>query len=117
MLVPFFYMYFGDAAFKRGENGVKYIWKLKREVYNMQAIREIRRIDSSTITLRIPEEFREREVEIIVFPCAEKDTGDRTQEKLMRFDRLVENARKRNIRIDKDVDIDAVMNEMNNGLC
>lgn len=83
----------------------------------MQAIREIRRIDSGTITLKIPEEFREREVEVIVLPCAERDTKDQTHEKLMQFDRLVENARKRNIRIDKDIDIDAVMNEMNNGLC
>jgi hypothetical protein len=35
----------------------------------------------------------------------------------MQFDQLVENAKTRNFKIDKNIDVDDLMNEMNNGLC
>ena len=59
----------------------------------MQAIREIRKVDTDTTP------------------------KDLTTDKLMQFDQLVENAGKRNIKIDKSINIDDLMNEMNNGLC
>ncbi|MFC2145863.1 hypothetical protein ACFLRT_00715 [Acidobacteriota bacterium] len=82
----------------------------------MQAVREIRRADSETVTVRILEEFRHIEVEIIVLPFSDITSKDQKDDKLAQFDRLVENAKKRNFRIDKSIDIDAIMNEMNNGL-
>ncbi len=35
---------------------------------------------------------------------------------LRQFDQLVEKNKERNIKIDKDIDIDALMNEMNNAM-
>lgn len=83
----------------------------------MQAIREIRRISSGTITLNIPEEFRERDVEIILLPITDEAPENRAGEKLEQFDQVVKNAKERNITIDKNIDIDELMAEMNNGLC
>lgn len=83
----------------------------------MQAIREIRQADSDTVTVRIPEEFREKKIEIIVLPYIDSVPENRRAERLMKFDQLVENAKKRNFKIDKAIDVDALMNEMNNGLC
>lgn len=83
----------------------------------MLAIREIKKVDSDTITVRVPEEFKEKEVEIIVLPYSDKISGDKPVNKLKQFDRLIENIKKRNIKIDKDINIDELMNEMNNGLC
>ena len=82
----------------------------------MQAVREIRRADSETVTVRILEEFRHKEIEIIVLSFSDITSKDQKDDKLSKFDRLVENAKKRNIRIDKSIDIDAIMNEMNNDL-
>lgn len=83
----------------------------------MQAFREIRQVDSDTVTVRIPEEFREKQIEIIVLPYTDVIPDHQRTELLMEFDRMVDNARKRNIKIDKTIDIDELMNEMNNGLC
>ena len=76
----------------------------------MQSVREIRRADSETVTVRILEEFRHKEVEIIGLPFPDITSKDQKDDKLAQFDRLVENAKKRNIRIDKSIDIDAIMN-------
>ncbi len=83
----------------------------------MLAFREIRQVDSETVTVRIPEEFRKKKVEIIVLPYSDMISEDRKTDKLMKFDQLVENAKRRNFKIDKNIDIDNLMNEMNNGLC
>jgi hypothetical protein len=83
----------------------------------MQAIREIRQLDSETITLKIPGYFKEKKVEIIVLPYSDTTPENRQAEKLMQFDRLVKNAKKRNFKIDKTINVDELMNEMNNGLC
>jgi hypothetical protein len=50
-------------------------------------------------------------------PFSDKTAKTRKSDKLAQFDRLVEKAKKRDITIDKNIDIDALMNEMNNGLC
>ncbi|HLP46907.1 MAG TPA: hypothetical protein VK469_13215, partial [Candidatus Kapabacteria bacterium] len=63
----------------------------------------------------IPETFRKRKIEIILLPYSEMASKDRPTDKLMQFDQLVENARSRNLKIDSSIDIDAIMNEMNNG--
>lgn len=76
----------------------------------MQVVREIRRADSETVTVRILKEFRYKEVEIIGLPFSDITSKDQKDDKLAQFDRLVENAKKRNIRIDKSIDIDAIMN-------
>ena len=83
----------------------------------MPAIREIKKVDSDTITVKIPEEFRGKEVEIIVLPYSDKISEDNPVNKLKQFDQLIKNIKKRNIKIDKDINIDELMNEMNNGLC
>lgn len=83
----------------------------------MLAFREIRQVDSETVTVRIPEEFRKKKIEIIVLPYSDMISEDRQTDKLMKFDQLVENAKRRNFKIDKNIDIDDLMNEMNNGLC
>jgi hypothetical protein len=83
----------------------------------MQAVREIRKADFETITVRIPEEFRYKEVEIILLPFPGINSREKKTDNLAKFDHLVEEAKKRNITIDKHIDIDAIMNEMNNGLC
>jgi hypothetical protein len=83
----------------------------------MQAIREIRQLDSETITLKIPGYFKEKKVEIIVLPYSDTTPENRQAEKLMQFDRLVKNAKKRNFKIDKTINVNELMNEMNNGLC
>ncbi len=83
----------------------------------MQAVREIRKADFETVTVRIPKEFRYKEVEIIVLPFPGIISRKQEADKLSKFDCLVEEAKKRNITIDKNIDIDGIMNEMNNGLC
>lgn len=83
----------------------------------MLAIREIKKVDAETITIKIPKNFREKEVEIIILPYTDRSSEDRPTGKLKQFDQLVKNAKKRNIKIDKTINIDALMNEMNNGLC
>ena len=83
----------------------------------MQAIREIRKVDADTVTVRIPEEFREKEIEIIILSYTDTTPKDQKADKLMQFDLLVENAKKRNLKINKNINIDDLMNEMNNGLC
>ncbi|UCH93093.1 MAG: hypothetical protein JSV88_22790 [Candidatus Aminicenantes bacterium] len=83
----------------------------------MQAIREIITAGADTVTIRIPEEFREKQVEIIVLPYAGTLPNNLKTDKLKQFDQLVENAKKRNLKIDKNINIDDIMNEMNNGLC
>lgn len=52
----------------------------------MQAIREIREIDSDSVVIKIPEEFRKRKVEIIVLPI-----DDTITEKRKRFSRFLKN--------------------------
>lgn len=83
----------------------------------MLAIREIRQVDTDSVTIKIPETFRKKKIEIIQLPYPESESKDRQTDKLMQFDQLVENARHRNLKIDSAIDIDAIMNEMNNGLC
>lgn len=83
----------------------------------MRAFREIRKVESDTVTVRIPREFREKQIEIIVLPYTDVIPDHQQTELLMEFDRMVENAEKRNLKIDKAIDIDELMNEMNNGLC
>ena len=82
----------------------------------MQAIREIITADADTVTVSIPEEFREKQLEIIILPYPGTLPNNPKTDKLKQFDQLVENAKKRNLRIDKDINIDNLMNEMNNGL-
>lgn len=62
-------------------------------------------------------ENRGEEAEIIAYPYSDINPENRLAEKLMQFDRLVKNAKKRNFKIDKTIDVDELMNEMNNGLC
>lgn len=83
----------------------------------MQVIREIREVNAATITVKIPEAFREKKLEIIVQPYFDDKPDARQADKLVQFDQMVENARKRNIKIDEGIAVDALMNEMNNGLC
>ena len=83
----------------------------------MQAIRQIIKAGSETVTVKIPADFRNKDVEIILLPFSDAVSNDRKDEKLVQFDRLVKSAKKRNIKIDQRIDIDALMNEMNNGLC
>jgi hypothetical protein len=83
----------------------------------MQAIREIITAGSEAVTVRIPEEFKEKPVEIIILPYPGTLPNNPKTDKLKQFDQLVENAKKRNFKIDKNINIDDMMNEMNNGLC
>lgn len=83
----------------------------------MLAIREIKQVDTDSVTIKIPESFRKKKIEIILLPYPERESQDRPTDKLMLFDQLVENAKSRNLKIDSGIDIDAIMNEMNNGLC
>jgi hypothetical protein len=85
--------------------------------FKMQAVREIIRADSETVTVKIPEEFRNKDVELILLPFPDIVSKNRKGDKLARFDRMVKNAKKRNLKIDPGIDIDALMGEMNNGLC
>jgi hypothetical protein len=48
----------------------------------MQIIREIRKIDSDRIEIAVPKEFREKEVEILVFPLQNSKEGVRPKKKL-----------------------------------
>lgn len=61
----------------------------------MQAVREIRRADSETVTVRILEEFRHKEIEIIVLSFSDITSKDQKDDKLSKFDRLVENVKKK----------------------
>jgi hypothetical protein len=45
----------------------------------MNVLREIRRIDSTTIEIRLPAEFVKKEVEIIVFPVEKSEPKHLTQ--------------------------------------
>lgn len=50
----------------------------------MEAIREIREIDSNQVVIDIPDEFRKRKIEIIVMPI-----DDTVPEKSKRFSRFL----------------------------
>ncbi len=48
----------------------------------MNVIREIRKVDTDTIEIKLPEDFRERELEIIVFPLEEREQDSFSQGEL-----------------------------------
>lgn len=69
----------------------------------------IRTTDAETLTIRVPEELRRKNVQITMMPCDDK--ADSTND-LILFDQLVEEAKQRDFNIDKNVDINALMDDM-----
>ncbi|MCK4766259.1 MAG: hypothetical protein KAW12_28955 [Candidatus Aminicenantes bacterium] len=78
----------------------------------MLAIREIKKVESDTITVKVPEEFRKQDVEIIILPYTDIVPRDNRVDKLKQFDSLVKTAKKRDLKIDRNIDIDELMNKM-----
>ncbi|MCK5055644.1 MAG: hypothetical protein KAT34_03260 [Candidatus Aminicenantes bacterium] len=85
-------------------------------------IREIRRAENDQLVIKLPKDYIHRKLEILVFPIP-GDNMDVPQplapdaaENLKKFRLLTKKAEKLNIRVPKDVDIDDLIDEMNNGL-
>lgn len=57
-------------------------------VKKMEFIREIKKIEDNTITIELPENYKNKEVEILVLPF--EDTGKKESAKRRPFDSLKE---------------------------
>jgi len=85
-------------------------------------IREIRHADNEQLVIKIPKEYIHQELEILVFPISEnaaeiaKNATPDAAENLKKFRLLMKKAKKSNIRIPKDVDIDDLIDEINNDI-
>ncbi len=78
-------------------------------------IREIIRPKKRQLQIEIPEEYVDKKIEVLVLPFFEMDSSEKKDEhgyekNLMK---LFTNAP--NIKIDKKIDADALMNEVNDG--
>jgi hypothetical protein len=83
-------------------------------------IREIIRPEKNRLVINIPNDYIHKEVEILVFPVLKGKRGKLnkaySEENLMEFRRLMKQARKSNIKVPKDVDIDDLIDEINNDI-
>lgn len=82
-------------------------------------IREIIKPETDRLVINIPKEYIHQEVEVLVFPILkeEKKTLDRENDQnLLEFRRLMQQARKSDIKVPKEVDIDNLIDEINDDL-
>ena len=85
-------------------------------------IREIRRVENQRLVITIPREYIHKELEILVFPISNgseefpKAISPNAAENLKKFRLLMEQAKRSNIKVEKGVDIDDLIDEMNNDL-
>lgn len=85
-------------------------------------IREIRRVENQRLVITIPREYIHKELEILVFPISNdieefpKTISPNAAENLKKFKLLMEQAKRSNIKVEKGVDIDDLIDEMNNDL-
>ncbi len=80
-------------------------------------IREILKPKGEELVIHIPKEYVHKEVEVLVFPLSENEskTARKTShtDNLAEFRKLTGEAREWNIRVPGNVDIDALIDEMN----
>jgi len=77
-------------------------------------IREILRPETEQLIINIPKEYIHKEVEILVFPLLNEEPMalvSETAQNLMEFRKLMERAKKSNINVPKEIDIDNLIDE------
>jgi hypothetical protein len=82
-------------------------------------IRELIRPEREQVVINIPKEYIHKEVEVLVFPVVqveETPLNRETSQNLSEFRMLMEQARKSDIKVPKEVDIDDLIDEINNDL-
>jgi hypothetical protein len=85
-------------------------------------IREIRKVEDQHLVITIPRDYIHKELEILVFPISEdieefpNAINPNTAQNLKKFKLLMEQAKRSNIKVEKGVDIDDLIDEMNNDL-
>ena len=78
-------------------------------------IRELIRPQNEQLVINIPREYINKEVEVLVFPILEQDNEHiqtNVSENLEAFRALMKKAKKSNIKVPKDVDIDDLIDEI-----
>jgi hypothetical protein len=78
-------------------------------------IRELIRPQNEQLIINIPEEYIDKEVEVLVFPVPPQNrepVQTNISENLAAFRNLMKKAKKSNIKVPKDVDIDDLIDEM-----
>jgi len=81
----------------------------------MDAITKIIRAKDKYKTLDIPKEFIDKDVKV-TFEPVNNEINYNAEEKIKQLNELYELARKKNIKIPKDMDINKLMNDMNNAI-
>jgi hypothetical protein len=87
--------------------------KAIQETRSLKMLREIIKPSKRRLTIEIPEQYVNKQIEILILPFFEMDSHLEIEKHEYDEDlqRLFRNAP--NIKIDKNVDIDALMNEVN----
>lgn len=81
----------------------------------METITKIIRAKDKYKTLDIPEEFINKDVKVTFEPVSNEDKYS-AEEKIKQLNELYNLARKKNIKIPKDMDVDKLMNDMNDAI-
>ena len=81
----------------------------------MDTITKIIRAKDKYNTLDIPKEFIDKDVKV-TFEPVNNEVDYNAEEKIKQLDELYELARKKNIKIPEDMDINKLMNDMNNAI-
>ena len=81
----------------------------------MDAITKIIRAKDKYKTLDIPQEFIDKDVKV-TFEPVNNEVNYNAEDKIKQLNELYELARKKNIKIPKDMDINKLMNDMNNAI-
>jgi hypothetical protein len=87
--------------------------KATRGTRSLKMLREIIKASKRRLTIEIPEQYVNKQIEILILPFFEMDSHLEIEKHEYDEDlqRLFRNAP--NIKVDKNVDIDALMNEVN----
>ncbi|MEO7355913.1 MAG: hypothetical protein ABIY50_00175 [Ignavibacteria bacterium] len=82
----------------------------------MQTITKIIRAKDKKKSVEIPQGFLDRDIRVTIETVNETEEKYSIEEKIKELNDLYELARKKNIKIPKDMDIDKMVNEMNDAL-
>ncbi len=82
-------------------------------------IRELIRPQNEQLIINIPKEYVDKEVEVLIFPIPKPGNEPfqtNARANLDAFRKIMKKARKANLKVPKDVDIDDLIDEMNDDI-
>lgn len=82
----------------------------------MDTITKIIRAKDKNKTLDIPKKLRDKDIKVTFEPIYKSIEKYSVEEKIKQLNDLYELARKKNLKIPKDMDIDKMMNEINDAV-